>query len=88
MLRSLQFVAHRINSNPPQVFNCGKPIEIPAASCVSDVILPITVCSSSSKYSLIFFRPRPALNKICFSIAEGVFDAVESAKQKKVGVHE
>jgi hypothetical protein len=35
--------------------------------------LPITVCSSSSKYSLIFFRP------LIF------FDAVESAKQKKVG---
>jgi hypothetical protein len=87
VLRSLQLHEHRINSNPPQVFNCGNPTEFPVASCVPDVILSITVCSSSSKSSLIFFKPRPALNKICFSDADGVLHAAESAMQKNVGVH-
>ena len=52
----------------------------------SQVILVKTAYLSSSMSSLIFFTPRPTLNKICFSIAVGVLDETESAIQTKLGI--
>ena len=58
----------------------------PDGSLVSEVILSRTVCSLSSKSNLIFFTPSPALNRICLSKDDGVFDDKVSAKHTNAGV--
>ena len=59
-------------SNPPDSFNCGKPLISPSSPLSPHVIFSNTSCSSSSKSSLIFFMPSPAWNRTCLSVDEGI----------------
>ena len=69
---SLQPETQYIISNPPDSFNCGKPLVSPSSPLSPHVIFSIISCSSSSKSSLIFFMPSPAWNRTCLSVDEGI----------------
>ena len=69
---SLQPETQYIISNPPDSYNCGKPLISPSSSLSPHVIFSNTSCSSSSKSSLIFFMPSPAWNRTCLSVDEGI----------------
>ena len=69
---SLQPETQYIISNPPDSFNCGKPLISPSSPLSPHVIFYNTSCSSSSKSSLIFFMPSLAWNRNCLSVDEGI----------------
>ena len=86
-VKSLQFGLHCISSKPPHVRRAGNPSGSPWLSKASEVIFSLTVFSSSSRSSLIFFSPSPALKSIYFLTDVGILKQNRSAKQTKWAVH-
>ena len=86
-VKSLKFGLHCISSKLPHVRRVGNPSGSPWLSKASEVIFSLTVFSLSSRSSLIFFSPGPALNRLCFPTDVGVLKQNRSAKQAKWAVH-
>ena len=85
--KSREFVTQLIISKPLPSFSWGKPIGWPSSPGISLVSFSTTSSSFSSTKNLIFFRPRPACCKICFSEEDGTLHACRSAKHTNWPVH-
>ena len=85
--KSREFVTQLIISKPLPSFSWGKPIGWPSSPGISLVRFSRTSSLFSSTKNLIFFTPRPACCKICFSEEDCTLHACRSAKHTNWPVH-